>query len=355
MKIAFLHMTMGLIERGSEVVVDSLAQALSKKHEVLVLQSDKVSQKPHKVVRIDVLTVAPPAAPTNFVDKIAFRLHVDRESGLVASFTGATEDQLSSFDPDIVVAINGPLQLKILKRMRLTAKLVAFGHAGIGYHDRDTLREGPDLFVALSDRAQIWAKTIAPERTKVTCIKNPFDPTPYQKAKPLKLGMTPPVVMVASSLSPHKNIGNVVKAVSQLGYSLLLIGDGENHSEIESVLSQYPGEFRWIKSLDHQEMAPYYRSANTFCFVPDSQEAFGMVYLEAMASGLPIVATDDDIRHSIIGKQGLYVDPSNQLALREAIKQAVSLDRLSYASELKPYYLPAIVDQLEEVFYDITR
>jgi glycosyltransferase involved in cell wall biosynthesis len=85
--------------------------------------------------------------------------------------------------------------------------------------------------------------------------------------------------------------------------------------------------------------------------VPDSQEAFGMVYLEAMAAGLPIVATDDEIRRSIVGKQCIYVDPQSESALSEAILQATKLGRINYKAELKPYSLPSVVKLIEENFY----
>jgi glycosyltransferase involved in cell wall biosynthesis len=344
-------MTMGLIERGSEVVVDSLATELSKTHEVLVLQSGKVDKKSYKVKQIPGLSEVPQSAPTTLIEKIAFRLHVDSESGAVVQFTNSAEVSLRNFAPDIIVAINGPLQIRLLKKMALTAKIVSFGHAGIGHHDRDTLRQSPDLFVALSHSAKSWAEKVAAKNTKVVYIPNPFDPTPFSKAKAMDVGMLPPVVMVTSSLSPHKNVGLVVEAVSDLGASLLLIGDGENHAEIESLLAEYPTQFRWIKQVDHSDMAAYYKSANVFCLVPDSQEAFGMVYLEAMAAGLPIVATDDEIRRSIVGKQCIYVDPQSESALSEAILQATKLGRINYKAELKPYSLPSVVKLIEENFY----
>ena len=52
MKIAFLHMTMGLTDRGSEVVVDQLASSLSKRHDVMVIQSGEIAKKSYMVKRV---------------------------------------------------------------------------------------------------------------------------------------------------------------------------------------------------------------------------------------------------------------------------------------------------------------
>lgn len=58
-------------------------------------------------------------------------------------------------------------------------------------------------------------------------------------------------------------------------------------------------------------MPSIYRSADVFTLCSDSSEAFGIVYLEALASGLPCVVTDDASRHEILGKAGIYVKNSS--------------------------------------------
>jgi len=62
---------------------------------------------------------------------------------------------------------------------------------------------------------------------------------------------------------------------------------------------------------------------------------------------LPIVATDDEIRRSFIGKQGFYAYPHNFDSIIKALKKAASSPRLSYAKELKPYHLETVITKLE--------
>lgn len=352
MRIAFLHMTMGLTNRGSEISTDLIATALSKKHEVLCIQSGPTTPKQYMVKRVYPLSVAPATSPRNFFDKILFRLKLDEESGAVAEFSRGCVPVLKEFDPDIIVATNGSLQLKVLRAESLRAKIVCFGRAGIGHHDKDTLLTKPDLFVALSQRADTWAKKLALSHTKVVYIPNPVVKT---KSSKINLGLTSPVVLSVGALSSYKNILSVVEASRLAGTSLLIIGDGEESSALEAALSTYPLEFRWIKQVEPLEMSSYYATCDVFCIVPDSQEAFGRVYIEAMAGGLPIVASDDPIRRSIIGHQGLFVDPHDHEAIASAITKASTMGKLDYKEELKPFDLSTVVSQLEKEFHDLIK
>lgn len=146
-----------------------------------------------------------------------------------------------------------------------------------------------------------------------------------------------------------------VEASRLSGTSLLIIGDGEEKGALESALSTYPHEFRWIKQVDQKEMSSYYASCDVFCFVPDAQEAFGRVYIEAMAAGLPIVASDDPIRRNIVGFQGLFVDPRDYDQIAKAITKASTMGKLDYKEELRPFDLSTVVSQLEKEFHDLFK
>ena len=350
MKIAFLHLTMGITTRGSEVVVDNLASALVKNHEVMVIQSGKAESKSYVIKRVYPLNIAPVVAPKNILDKLFFRLHLDSESGAVADFTKATEPVLQEFNPDIIVAVNGPLQLRILQGLSLKAKLVVFGHAGIGYHDRDNIKSKPDLFVALTPSSFDWARKLAHSSTKVVYIPNPITST---KPKSIKLNISSPVVLTVSALSKYKNVDKVVLAIRSLPFSWLLIGDGEERGVIEDQLSTLANDFRWLHHVDQSEIMDYYHNSNVFCFIPDPQESFGMVYLEAMTAGIPIVASDDSVRRNLIGDQGVYVNPEDIDSIVAGIKKAVGMGRVDYARNLQNYQLKSVVKKVEKEFYDL--
>ncbi|MEI8232336.1 MAG: glycosyltransferase family 4 protein [bacterium] len=361
LKIAFLHMTMGIVERGSEIVIDNLATELSKKHDVLLIQSGKSTGKSYQVKRVMPFDSAPVPAPSNILNKLLFRLHLDDESGRVAEFTKAALPTISSFNPDIIVAVNGSLQLKILQGQALPAqagfkaKLVTFGHAGIGYHDRDTLRTCPDLFVALTQTAEVWARQHAPKSTKVKYIPNPIDLKSFKQTKPANLKLEQPIVLTVSALSKYKNVEKVIRAIKQTVSSYLLIGEGEGSETIAKEFGTLANSFVWIKHVEPSIIPSYFLASDVFCFTPDPQEAFGLVYLEAMTAGLPIVASDDPIRRELIGPHGIYVDPRNPDSIARGINQAIQLDKIDYSKELESYDLKTVTKQIEKEFHDLIK
>ncbi len=75
--------------------------------------------------------------------------------------------------------------------------------------------------------------------------------------------------------------------------------------------------------VEYKDMPKYYRAVDIFTLPSWGNEAFGMVYLEAMACGLPIVATDDDLRHEIIRNAGVYVHPTNILEYTKGLEKAL--------------------------------
>jgi len=119
-----------------------------------------------------------------------------------------------------------------------------------------------------------------------------------------------------------KGVGYLLQAWNRLGLlraELLLIG--EIKPEMGPLLKRYASaNVRLVGALPFKGVAAHYRQSSMFAF-PSVNEGLGMVLLEAMASGLPVVATDrtgapDLITH---GKEGFIVPARNVEALAEAI------------------------------------
>lgn len=77
----------------------------------------------------------------------------------------------------------------------------------------------------------------------------------------------------------------------------------------------------FVGYVPDEELPRYYRSSQVFCAPSTGFESFGMVLLEAMATGVAIVASDIPGYHTVLedGQEGLFVKPEDELALAQAI------------------------------------
>jgi glycosyltransferase involved in cell wall biosynthesis len=90
--------------------------------------------------------------------------------------------------------------------------------------------------------------------------------------------------------------------------------------DLAPVLRRSPIAFRHLGALAHAELASVYRSASVFV-LPSVEEGLALVVLEAMASGLPVVATPNTGAEDVImhGREGLLVPPRDAEALSRAL------------------------------------
>jgi phosphatidyl-myo-inositol alpha-mannosyltransferase len=117
-------------------------------------------------------------------------------------------------------------------------------------------------------------------------------------------------------------------------------------------------ELQWIGRVSPEDLPRYYATADVFCSPATGQESFGIVLLEAMASGVAIVASDIPGYRTIVndGREGLLVPPRNPEALARAIvslardeKRRRALGAAGREQALR-YDWPVVARRLDEVF-----
>ena len=120
----------------------------------------------------------------------------------------------------------------------------------------------------------------------------------------------PPHVLFAGRLSPEKGILELVAAAD--GLPLVVAGDGPLRERVPGALGLVP----------RQELERLYGRAAVVA-VPSRREGFGVVCLEAMAHGRPVVASAVGGLRELVrdGETGLLVPPGDPRALRAALEQ----------------------------------
>lgn len=270
MEIAIINKYQGKVNRGAETFVSELSKRLSKKHNVDILTS------------------------INWFKRY-----------------------------DIVIPTNGRLQVFLVRLLTwlTNSKMIVSGQSGVGLDDRLNLYAFPDAFVAISSYALKKSKERNPF-VKSVYIPNGVDLDTF-KGVTLKGGRT---ILAVGAFTEQKRHELVIKAVSKLKNTKLIIagGGGDRKEEIQALGTRLLGNKFELFQVDHDKMPEIYRKADVFTLASKPYESFGIVLVEAMASNLPVVATDDPIRREIVGDAGLFVDPTDTDAYVRVIEKVLN-------------------------------
>ena len=129
-------------------------------------------------------------------------------------------------------------------------------------------------------------------------------------------------VLMVSALMPSKRVLEGIQAVAQIPEAHLTIaGDGILRTEVSELGNKLLGERFNRVTAPASEMPDLYRSADVFLHL-SKEEAFGNVFLEALASALPVVAHDTPRVRWIVGQDEFLVDTTDLSAVASAIRRA---------------------------------
>lgn len=358
MKVAILSLYSGHIDRGVETWVREFASRMQKKHNVLVFQgSDQGGSKIKNSKTIKVRIIWKIRAGENILSQL---LGLPYWIALNLSFTIRSLVPLIKFKPDIVLPTNGGIQTLIIKIFSKVFgwKVVVTGHAGIGAPDKWNILMRPDVFVSPSKRGAIWARNLFLSRgIKVDHISHGVNLKKFSpNTRKIAIKLQRPIILCVSSFDPYKRVDLAVKAVARLKRgSLLVVGGGRG--KIDNMAKELLAKDRYLKlQVKPEEIPSYYVSSDLFTLPSNKHEAFAMVYLEAMASGLPIVATNDELRREIVGDAGLLVDPKDTETYARALEKALKTDWGNKPrNQAKKFSWDKVVDSYERLFNSLIK
>jgi glycosyltransferase involved in cell wall biosynthesis len=129
-------------------------------------------------------------------------------------------------------------------------------------------------------------------------------------------------------LASYRLLAASLALLTDLDWSLDVVGDGEARAEVAAALAALGARVRWRGALHDSAVAAALADCDLFVW-PAVNEAFGMALLEAQASGLPVVAGCSGGVHGIVadGETGLLVPlgdpPSDHIAFAAALRHLI--------------------------------
>ncbi|HTP27793.1 MAG TPA: glycosyltransferase family 4 protein, partial [Anaeromyxobacteraceae bacterium] len=162
-----------------------------------------------------------------------------------------------------------------------------------------------------------WRSALIPNGVDATI----FAPGPRRS----RFGMPhdAPVALIVSALIPSKRVLEGIRAVAQLkNLHLLVAGDGDLRAEVDALGGQLLGSrFRRV-TVSHAEMPDLYRAADVLLHMSQADPS-PLAYIEAIATGLPVVAHDEPVTRWTFEDAAFLVDNSNLSNVVAALDRAL--------------------------------
>lgn len=146
-----------------------------------------------------------------------------------------------------------------------------------------------------------------------------------QRAEDIRRDVNRPIVLFVGRLVAYKGVDVLLDALVGLHATALIVGHGPLRARLEEHARELElqDHVRFLGSVDDDELAALYRACDVFVLPSVTrQEAFGVVQLEAMAAGRPVVSTDLGTGVGWVNRDretGYVVPPRDAGALRSAI------------------------------------
>ncbi len=136
-------------------------------------------------------------------------------------------------------------------------------------------------------------------------------------------------VIYLGRLSPEKGVEYLINSAKYLREGKIFIaGDGEQRAELERIATKYGDRVEFLGKIKHDDVPKLYNAMDVFVLPSVSMEGFSNSMLEALACGLPVVATPIGAAPEVIDDRfGIIVDVRNSKMIAEGIEKVRELNR----------------------------
>ena len=307
---------------GVQSHIRSLAEKLrSRGHEIRVIAPRSRTLQPEEGVTITGRAIPVPA--NGSVAPLAFG--PDAAIGVKR----AMED----FAPD-VVHLHEPLipSLSLLALSRATAPCVGTFHAAadssLGYRlGQPVLRLAArrlTVRTAVSDAARELIQRYLPGEYLLT--PNGIDAATFTEAEPVDLGEGKKVLFLGR-LERRKGLEVLLQAMTRLrdaDVELVVAGSGPQEKEMKGLAERLLVNARFLGRVDDGTKAGLFKRADVYCAPALGGESFGIVLVEAMAAGTPVVCSDLPGFRAVAASSAVLVTPGEAGLLADALRRGIA-------------------------------
>jgi glycosyltransferase involved in cell wall biosynthesis len=231
-----------------------------------------------------------------------------------------------------------------------------------------------DKIIAISNATKNYVLRLGAKPSKVTVIYNGVDLKRFrlipgkreEMRRKLGIPMDAVVVLTVRRLV-YKNGVDTLLDSAKLAVQknpqvvFVVVGKGPDLESVRLEAAQLglEGNFRLAGFVSDEDLPSYYNLADLFVLPSKSGEGLPLVALEAMACGLPVVATDvGGIREILLPKYGKLVPPNQPELLAEAIGEFAEADFASQRQELRSrieerFSWEANVERLTQIYEEL--
>lgn len=189
-----------------------------------------------------------------------------------------------------------------------------------------------DRIITTSPRLVDYSEHLDPYTDKIEVIPLAVDIEEYDEGTETLGNVTSPVVLFVGRLNYYKGVEYLIDAMVDVPATLLVVGDGERRGALEARVNELSlnDKVTFLGKVSEETLQRCYATADIFA-LPSTEpsEAFGIVQLEAMAHGIPVVNTDLKTGVPWVSKDqltGLTVETEDSKALEAALESLLSDD-----------------------------
>ena len=193
----------------------------------------------------------------------------------------------------------------------------------------EKLLDRADAIIVTSPQLYEASTILQKYREKVQTIPLSFDPKYLCKSVRKQPSGRCFELLFVGKLRKYKGVEYLLYAIEYLDIKLKIIGNGEELENLKLLVEKLnlQKKVTFVSDADDNELAQFYKNADLFVLPSINEaEAFGVVQLEAMANGLPVINTNLESGVPFVSLNdysGITVRPKDIVALKTAIEKMI--------------------------------